>query len=76
MERLVVIDHAAHHLYVEDVSDEELERYGGSEEAYIEDNYTFEGDYSWDYIVSAEYLSLDVKPDPIEINFEEIGDIF
>lgn len=76
MERLVIIDHAAHHLYIEDVSDEELERYGGSEEAYIEDMYTFEGDYSWDYIVSADYLPFDTKPDPIAIDFCEFGNTF
>ena len=40
MERLVIIDHETHRLYIEDVDEEMLERdYEGSEEAYIEDTY-------------------------------------
>ena len=73
MERLAIIDHAAHRLYVEDVSDEQLERYGGEEEKYIEDNYTFEAGYSWDYIVDAEYIP-DDDPTPYEIDFDNIKD--
>ena len=57
MERLAIIDHSTHKLYVEDVDDEVLQQYGGEEEKYIEDMYNFEGDYSWDYIVEAEYLN-------------------
>ena len=76
MRRIAIIDHAAHELMVEDVNEEVLEsNYGGDEEAYIKDNYTFEGDFSWDWITDAEYFPIDDK-DPIEINFEDIADIY
>ena len=35
MTRLAIIDHATHTLFIEDVSEEDLARYGGEEEAYI-----------------------------------------
>lgn len=70
MERLVIIDHGTHTLFVEDVSNEDLAKYNGSEEDYIRDNYTLEN-FSWDYITSAEYLSVDNK-DPMEIDFDNL----
>lgn len=60
-ERLVIIDHARHEVFIEDVSQEDLEKYGGEEEAYIKDNYTFEGEWSWDYIVGITFLPADDK---------------
>ena len=50
MARIAIIDHVTHDLWVEDIKDDVLkaEPYNGSEQAYIEDNYTFEGDGSWD----------------------------
>ena len=75
MRRLAIIDHASHELMVEDVSEDRLEGlYGGDEEAYIKDNYTFDGDFSWDWITDAQYFPMD-DSDPIEIDFNEIGDI-
>lgn len=58
MTRIAIIDHAAHELYIEDINDEVLnaEPYNGNEQAYIDDNYTFEEGYSWDYIVGANYV--------------------
>ena len=73
MRRIAIIDHATHELMVEDVNETELEKYGGDEQAYIDDNYTFEGDYSWDWITDAQYFNED--GDIIEIDFDEIGDI-
>ena len=73
MRRIAIIDHASHELMVEDVNETELEKYGGDEQAYIDDNYTFEGDYSWDWITDAQYFNED--GDIIEIDFDEIGDI-
>lgn len=55
MERIAIIDHNEHQLYVEDVSDEELAKYNGDEEKYIEDNYDIEN-YSWDYVTELLYL--------------------
>lgn len=76
MRRIAIIDHSAHTLYVEDIDEDVLENdYNGDEQAYIDDNYTFEGEYSWDYIVDAEYIPVFYK-DPIEIDFDEIGDIY
>lgn len=76
MRRLAIIDHADHTLMVEDVNENELkDNYGGDEQAYIDANYTFEGDYSWDWIVDAEYYK-EGESNPIEIDFDEIGDIY
>ena len=57
MTRIAVIDHSTHELYVEDINDGLLnaEPYNGDVQAYIDDNYTFEGDCSWDYIVDSSY---------------------
>lgn len=66
MERIVIIDHEAHEAYIEDISDEDLERYGGDEQAYIDDTYTFEGDYSWDYVTDIQYFDEEDKT-PMEV---------
>lgn len=66
--RLAIIDHAMHQLFVEDVLDTDIEKYGGAEE-YIKDCYTFNGDFSWDSISHADYFGLDDKS-PTEIFFE------
>lgn len=58
MERLAILDHETHTLYVEDVPDETLAKYDGEEEAYIEDNYALE-EYSWDYIAATVYTAQD-----------------
>lgn len=55
MVRVAIINHETHQLFIEDITDEMLEKYGGEEEAYIKDNYTFEGEWSWEYIVDIEY---------------------
>lgn len=52
MERLAIINHDNHTLYVIDVTDEVLELYKGEEEAYIDEQFGFEN-YSWDWIVDA-----------------------
>jgi hypothetical protein len=76
MRRIAIIDHASHELMVEDINEKELEaKYGGDEQKYIDDNYTFEGDYSWDWITDAQYFK-EGESDPIEIDFDEIGDIY
>lgn len=67
MARLVIIDHAAHTLFIEDVTDEQLEKYNGEEEAYIKDNYTFEGDWSWEYVTDIEYIPADDDKLPMEL---------
>ena len=69
MVRLAIIDHTLHRLFIEDVCDEKIEEYGGEQE-YIDANYTFEGDYSWEYITDTEYY-----PDgeePINVEFSEL----
>ena len=67
MARLAIIDHAAHTLFIEDVTDEQLEKYNGEEEAYIKDNYTFEGDWSWEYVTDIEYIPADDDKLPMEL---------
>ena len=71
MVRLAIIDHAAHSLYIEDVSEAKIEEYGGEQE-YIDANYTFDGDYSWDYIVDSEFYPDGDDPDPIDIEFTDL----
>lgn len=74
MRRIAIIDHTNHTLFVEDVNEEILEdQYGGDEQKYIDDNYNLKG-YSWDWITDAEYFR-EFEKDPIEINFEDMGDI-
>ena len=51
MERLVIINHSTHNVIFDDVTDEMLEQYNGSEQDYIDANYaTGDGDMSWDYV--------------------------
>ena len=72
MERLVIIDHAAHQVYIEDVDENVLqERYNGSEEDYIKDMYNLEGDWSWDYVTDVVYYPND-NDDPITVDFEKV----
>lgn len=68
MTRIAIIDNTTHTLFVEDVNVEELnETYEGNLEEYIKDNYTFDGDYSWNYITSALYIGC-VSPDPYDLD--------
>ena len=74
MRRIAIIDHTNHTLFVEDINEEILEgQYGGDEQMYIDDNYSLK-DYSWDWITDVQYIP-EFDKDPIEINFEDIGDI-
>lgn len=67
--RVAIIDHAEHRLYVEDIDNELLDtEYNGDEEEYIEDNYTFNGEWSWDYIVDTEYIPHD-EDTAIDVDF-------
>lgn len=73
IERIVIIDHEDHVLYIEDVPVDQLEKYyHGEEEDYIKDNYPDLQDkfFTWDYIQNATYIPYDY--DPIEINFSEL----
>lgn len=68
MERIVIIDHESHNLYIEDVDEEMLEReYGGSEEAYIKDNYSLGENWSWDFVTNIEYIPMEDDGDPITL---------
>ena len=72
VERLAIIDHATHILYIEDVDEDKLALfYGGEEEQYIEANYHFEYGYSWDYIVDAQYIPSEGNADPISLQIDE-----
>lgn len=72
MERLAIIDHDNHELFIDDVADETLAKYNGEEEAYIKDTYPVLVNYSWDYVTDATYYVSD--DDPIDIDFEKIKD--
>lgn len=71
IERIVIINHSSHRLYVEDIDMNVIEKdYNGNEEDYIRDTYNLSDDWTWDYIVDAQYIPLD--SDPIDIPFEEL----
>jgi hypothetical protein len=71
MRRIAIIDHSTHTLMVEDINGEILEgQYGGDEQKYIDDNYTFEGEYSWNWITDTKYFPEGYST-PIEIDFKE-----
>ena len=65
--RVAIIDHDNHKLFVEDIPNAEIEKYGGEEE-YIKDNYYLGENWSWDYVVDATYFS-EENEDGVEINF-------
>lgn len=67
MERIAIIDHDTHQLWIEDISDEDLEKVNGEEQDYIEQNYPALENYSWDYIIGVAYLQEEDK-DPIDIS--------
>lgn len=71
MERIAIIDHDSHCLYVEDIDEEVLyEKYNGEEEDYIKDNYNLKN-FSWDFITETEYYPNDDN-DPISVEFEDL----
>ena len=71
MERIVIIDHDEHELYIEDIPDEILDAPEWSgEEDYIKENYDVEN-FSWDFVVGSYYFPGDDKI-PIKINFEDL----
>lgn len=73
MERIAIIKHSTHQLFIDDVDEEELENvYDGEEEAYIRDNYNLKNeDFSWDYITDAEYFPIGGSV-PTEIDFDNL----
>lgn len=74
MIRIAILVHSSHKLFVEDVDEKVLEKYNGDEQAYIDDNYTFDdGNYSWDYITDASYIG-PVNGDPYDLN-EKIDEL-
>ena len=71
MRRIAIIDHNEHELLVEDINEQELEeKYGGSEQAYIDDNYDLEN-YSWDWITDTQYFE-EGESTPIEVEFTDL----
>ena len=71
MRRIAIIDHNEHELLVEDINEQELEeKYGGSEQAYIDDNYDLEN-YSWDWITDTQYFE-EGESNPIEVEFTDL----
>ena len=72
MRRIAIIDHNEHELMIEDINAEALEeKYGGDEQKYIDANYTFEGDYSWDWITNTQYFA-EGESNPMEVEFTDL----
>ena len=69
MRRIAIIDHNEHELLIEDINEQELEeKYGGDEQAYIDDNYDLEN-YSWDWITTVSYFP-EGERFPIEVDLK------
>ena len=66
-ERIAIIDHDTHQLFIEDIDTEILKKeYGGEEEKYILDNYSFNGRWDWEFIIDIEYFPEDGDPISVE----------
>ena len=64
-ERIVIIDHDTHQVFIEDIDTDILnEKYNGEEEDYIKDNYVLEN-WSWDFVANIVYIP--VEGDPIDV---------
>ena len=71
MRRIAILDHIEHSLLVEDINEQELEeKYNGEEEKYIEDNYSFAGEYSWEWITDTEYYP-EGQSEPVDVEFTD-----
>ena len=72
MERMAIIDHDEHKLFIEDLDEDELaEKYNGEEEKYIKDCYTLSGNWTWEYITDAQYFP-EWTTDPVRIIFGDL----
>ena len=72
MERIAIIDHDEHKLFIEDLDEDELaEKYNGEEEKYIKDCYTLSDNWTWEYITDAQYFS-EGATDPVRIIFGDL----
>lgn len=73
--RICIIDHAEHGIFIEDIPNDILEsQYGGDEQKYIDDNYNLSNDYSWDYIVDAQYIGASGNPYDLGEKIDELRD--
>lgn len=54
--KLCIINHVQHEVYIEIVKVSKLEKYGGNEEAYIEDMYGFPHQYLQEGLVTWEWF--------------------
>ena len=68
-ERLAILNHYNHTLYIEDVYTMDLRKYNYKEEEYIKDVFGFDN-FSWDYIIRTEYYPAENK-DGLSIEFED-----
>lgn len=64
-ERIVIIDHETHQVFIEDIDTDILnEKYDGEEEKYIRDNYVLYN-WSWDFVTNIVYFP--AEGDPIDV---------
>lgn len=71
IERLAIIDHELHRLFIEDVDMDVInKKYNGNEEDYITDNYELSRTWSWEWIIVTEFVP--IEDDPIEVEFTEL----
>lgn len=65
IERIVILDHENHQVFIEDIDTEVLEKKYNGEEEYIKDNYTLGEFWTWDYITNITYVP--TEGDPIDV---------
>lgn len=72
MVRVAIIDHSTHQLFIEDISEEMIEKYGGEEE-YIVNTYGSlkDSEWSWDYITDCFYYC-EENSDGINVEFSTL----
>lgn len=72
MERIAIIDHDNHCLYIEDIDEDILDsKYQGQEEEYILDSYDLSNYWTWDYITEINYIPENSDP----INIDNINEL-
>jgi len=71
MVRIAIIIPGTQRLFVEDLTDKQLERYESIDD-YIEFTYDMSGGYYWTYVCMAEYISADDKTTTKCIDFENL----
>lgn len=75
--RIAIIDHSTNSLYVDNLTDEILEKFDNDIDTYILETYCKRRKfkYSWTYIYSAEYFSINNRGFSLLDKFQELDEL-